>query len=174
MYGPGEQSFHAAYQDLSSNPVTLQVRELDAPVVAEARQTIRGFLDLANDIGDDVEDHLVPDVTGDLRTLYQQAQVDARQLSTDLIRTPTRAAAVLIDDRATAAKMKLRGDFHARLVRAYRDITDQAFRGQTAGDLRSAVDTYVGSYSAWNSFGSRYNKITALQGLTTALAPSLP
>ena len=174
MYGPGDQSFHAAYQGTTANAVTLHIREEPKPVADESRIAVRGLADLTGALANGVGAHSVPNVTADLQLLLQQAQVDVRGLRAELRQADTRAAFSGIDARATAAKMALRDAFRARPATAYETITDNTLQGNSAGNLRTAVSTYVGSYKGYQKFGTRYKSITALNTLLTALTASMP
>ena len=82
----------------------------------------------------------------------------------------TRAEYKEIDERATAANTRLRDGFRNLLIQSYQTITGRQFQGYGVDDLQTDVTSYIGTYSWYNSFGTRYDSITALQRLLTALA----
>lgn len=145
MYGPGRQSFHAAYKDIASNPLTLHIREDPADVLAEATGSVQSLNTLVNNLDNGIAAQAVTGVTPILSNTVQQARTLHGQLQLRLANAPTRGESSRIDQEATDARMNLRTTFRNNLIDAYETITGVQLGGNRPNDLQG-LQTLVGNY----------------------------
>jgi hypothetical protein len=171
MYGPGEQSFHSAYKGTASNPMTLRIRESEGAVRAQAVHWL-GELDAQEiRLRNGITAHPVPGATANVVTRVQAARAEHTRLTQALPLANGRGDLKAIEQAANLEKNVVGIDVRAELSAAYERITGTQLAQQpnSFGELRQAVDTYIGTYSFYQRMGTRYKSITALRALLVAI-----
>lgn len=167
MYGPGAQSFHAAFAPLASNALTLRIRETVGPVQQEAATGVQNLGNLVQQLTGIVQAHPIAygGVNGVLQGDLNQAQAAHQQAALALAAAQNRGQYHQVDHDATQASIGLRTNLRQHLIASYQTITGNAPHPHPndLNDLLDRTTDYVNSYGRFQRFGSRYGAITTLQ-----------
>lgn len=158
MYGPGEQSFHAAYKNVASNPMTLRIREDLEAVGSEAQITVDNLGTFLDSLDQGIASQNVHGVTDVLEETAESARDKHEDLEERLANATTRAEYARIDEEATRIKRELRDEFRNDLIDGYVDITGAQLvnRPTDLQGLSTLVANYLATHQGTGFFGRPY------------------
>jgi hypothetical protein len=169
MYGPGAQSFHAAFAPLTSNAMTLRVRETLDPVRQEATIGVQNLGNFVQQLTGIIQAHPIAygGVNGVLQGDLNQARLAHQQAGVALAAAQNRGQYQRVDRAATQAHITLQTNLRQHLIASYQTITGNAPHPHPndLNDLLARTTAYVNSYYRIQRIGSRYGAITALQAV---------
>lgn len=172
MYGPGTQSFHEAFKGLSTNAMTLHIKETLGPV----RQ---GALDNIQDLQATITRWCLPvlahPMTGPaqngLVAIVQQAQAAHQKALIDFAAAQTRGEFGEVRAAAEQARNNLVPQLRPLLLGAYQVITGNAPQPaiNTFPDIVARCNAFRQTYYWFNRADAAYNNATSLIAMTQAL-----
>jgi hypothetical protein len=172
MYGPGLQSFHERYKGLSSNPVTLHIKETTQPVVQQATD---GILDLHNAIGRWEPSILAHPMTGTaqqrLLAIIQAARAAEQKSNLDLAAATTRKEYSDIYDYANNAWNTFVNAIRAEVLGSFQIITGNAPVPaiNSLTDIPARCVAFRNTYKWYHPGGKAYPNSTQLEAMAQAL-----
>jgi hypothetical protein len=171
MYGPKEQSFHSVYKGLSTNPVTLHIKESPEILKQETIQGLQSFKNKISKWEDSLLIHPVFPVQNTFKDHIAQAHLAEQKIAGDLLNANTQAEYGAINELLSGATRTFVISMRGTIAGAYKIITGEKPEEDiyNVEDVPAPCKKFLSTYSFYHFADYSYGNIKSLLELAEDL-----